>query len=70
MDMILEDMKAKSELLQFDIDTLEKELSEIDISTFELNPRISEIARELTELKERKKKNDDDIIEYTKKNGG
>lgn len=67
MDMILKDLKAKSDLLQFDIDTLMKVLNEQNVATFELNPRIAEITNEIADLKKRKDKVDKEIIEYTKK---
>ena len=70
MNIILEDLKAKSELLQFDIDTLNEELNSINTTTFEYNPRIDEIATELADLHTRKNNIDKEIIEYTKKIGG
>ena len=47
------------ENLDFKIKEKEDELNRLTLTTFIYNPRISELARELTELKEERKKMED-----------
>lgn len=47
------------ENLNFKIKEKENELDHLTLTTFTYNPRIAELARELTELKEERKKLED-----------
>lgn len=66
MDIILEDLKAKYQLLSNNIDELNKELMTFDITKFVYQPKIEEIIFQIKEMTAEREKISRKIIEYTK----
>lgn len=66
MDIILEDLKAKYQLLSNNIDELNKELMTFDITKFVYQPKIEEIIFQIKEMTAEREKISKKIIEYTK----
>lgn len=66
MDIILEDLKAKYQLLSNNIDELNKELMTFDITKFVYQPKIEEIIFQIKEMTAERERISKKIIEYTK----
>ena len=66
MDMILEDLKAKYDLLGTNIDELNKELNRYDVTNFVFHPEIGELTKQIGEMSTEREKVLRQIVEYAK----
>lgn len=64
MDMILKDLEAKYEMLTDSLEQAKKELEEMDVTNFALQPEIAKLTAEIADLTNRREVIDFQIVNY------